>query len=70
MRRQAGEELIEPGGVEGAEMSFRLAIGLIPESSGLGRGSPRSEAAMGGQSREEPAQAQSIGVSAAALPVQ
>src|SRR6266542_3064485 len=69
-RRHAGEELIEPGGVEAAEMPFRLAVGLVPESSGLGRGSPRREAAMGGQSREEPAQAQSIGVGAATLPVQ
>src|SRR6266545_7327955 len=69
-RRHAGEELIEPGGVEAAEMPFRLAVGLVPESSGLGRGSPRREAAMGGQSREEPAQAQSIRVSAATLPVQ
>src|SRR5262245_14493183 len=51
-------------------MPFRLAVGLVPEGCGLGRGSPRREAAMGGQSREEPAQAQSIRVSAAPLPVQ
>src|SRR6266545_6859012 len=47
-----GEELIEPGGVEGAEMPFRLAVGLVPQGSGLDVRLPRSEAAMGGQSRE------------------
>src|SRR6266542_5172041 len=41
-----GEELIEPGGVEGAEMPLGLAVGLVPQGSGLGVRSPRSEAAL------------------------